>query len=327
VIAAARQLGLEETQPEGLKTLLGAEIETLPTDELTQAVMEASIFAPVTSSQKRKVVEQLRHGGEYVAMTGDGLDDIAAMRQSNLSITIQASTQAAVSFADIILLKDSLQALPQVLRHGRRIVNGLIDVLKLNLVQVVYIFFLLIAMFITQNKVFFYDPAQGGVIVFFTIVIPSVGLTLWAKSGTISEKKIFSQLLHFIIPVGLTSVLASLGVYFIFDYLTGSTIYAQLGVTYTLSTTGMLMVLFIKPPNRFWAGDTPVNRDKRFIWMVLVMFILFGVVLVIPLAQELLKVAPLRQVEHYLIIAVVTLFWVLLTKLIWMLPGIKPNKK
>ena len=87
------------------------------------------------------------------------------------------------------------------------------------------------------------------------------------------------------------------------------------------------MVLFIKPPNRFWAGDTPVNRDKRFIWMVLVMFILFGVVLVIPLAQELLKVAPLRQVEHYLIIAVVTLFWVLLTKLIWMLPGIKPNKK
>ena len=106
----------------------------------------------------------------------------------------------------------------------------------------------------------------------------------------------------------------------------GDTIYAQLGVTYTLSVTGMLMVLFIKPPNRFWAGDTPVNRDERFIWMVLVMFILFGIVLVIPLAQELLKIAPLQQIEHYLIIAGVTIVWALLTKMIWILPGVKLKK-
>jgi magnesium-transporting ATPase (P-type) len=326
VVAAARQLGLAETQPGRLKTLSGVEIESLPVGQLAEVVREATVFAPVTSPQKGKIIQALRSGEEYVAMTGEGLGDIEAMQRANLSITVQGGTQAAVSFADIILLRDSLQALPQVLQQGRRIVNGLIDVLKLNLVQVAYIFFLLIAMLITQQKVFFYDPTQGGVIVFFTIVIPSLGLTLWAETGTISEKRILSQLLRFIIPVGLTSALASLAVYFGFEYLTSSVIYAQLGVTYTLSFTGMLMVLFIKPPNRFWAGDTPVRRDKRFIWMVLVMFVLFGIVLIIPLAQELLKVTPLRQIEHYLIIVVVTIIWAIITKLIWVFP-IKLNRR
>jgi cation-transporting ATPase E len=294
--------------------------------QLIKTVDETTIFAPVAASQKGEIVRALRTGGEYVAMTGEGLSDIEAMQQANLSVTVQGSTQAAVSFADIILLKNSLQALPQVLREGRRIVNGLIDVLKLNLVQVVYLFSLLVIMLITQNKVFFYDSAQGGVIVFFTIVIPSLGLTLWAETTLLSEKKILSQLLRFTIPVGLTSAIASVTVYFIFMYLSSSVAYAQIGVTYTLTVTGMLMVLFIKPPNRFWAGDTPVNRDKRFVWMVVVMFVLFGIALMIPLAQELLMIAPLRQWEHYLIIVGVIMIWAVLTRLIWLLPKIRLNE-
>ena len=325
-VAAARQLGLEENQPEGLKTLSGTDIETMRPEYFPQAVREATVFAPVTTQQKGKIIELLRDSGEYVAMTGEGINDIEAMRQANLSITIQGGTQAAVSFADIILLKDSLQALPKVLHQGRRIVNGLMDVLKLNLVQVVYIFFLLIAMIVFKNKVFFYDPTQGGVIVFFTIVIPSVGLTFWATSGAISEKRMLSQLMRFIIPVGLTSALASLVVYYVFEYLTGDSFYAQLGVTFTLTLTGMLMVLFIKPPNKFWVGDNKLSGDKRFVWMVLVMFILFGIVLVVPIAQELLKVAPLRQVDHYLIIGGIVLIWAVLTKLIWLLPGMRINE-
>jgi cation-transporting ATPase E len=215
--------------------------------------------------------------------------------------------------------------LPQVLKQGRRIVNGLMDVLKLNLVQVAYIFLLLIAMVVTRNKVFFYDPTQGGLIVFFSVVLPSVALTFWATSGPISEKRMLSQLLRFILPVGLTSALASLAIYFIFEHLTGDTAYAQLGVTYTLTMTGILMVLFIKPPSKFWVGYSQLSGDKRFLWMVLVMVILFGIVLLIPLAQELLKLALLREPEHYLMIVSVTLVWVLLTKLIWYLLGMQPN--
>jgi len=322
-VAAARQLGLEETQPGGLKTLSGVEIERMRGNQLTQAVREATIFAPVSPSQNANIIESLRNGGEYVAMTGEGLADIDAMRQANLSITIQAGTQAAVSFADIILLRDSLQALPQVLQRGRRIVNGLIDVLKLNLVQVVYIFFLLIAMILLKNHVFFYDPAQGGLIVFFTIVIPSIGLTFWASSGAISEERILPQLSRFIIPVGFTSALASLVTYYIFKQLTGDFRYAQLGVTYTLTLTGTLMVLFIMPPTKFWVGDSPLSGDRRFVWMVVVMFILFGIAMMIPLAQELLKVAPLLEIDHYLYIGGITLVWVVITKLILLLPGLR----
>jgi magnesium-transporting ATPase (P-type) len=327
IVAAARQLGLEDAQTSGLKSLSGDDIEHLHDGQLTQVVKGTTIFAPVTTTQKRRIIEALRGGDEYVAMTGEGLADIDAMRHANLSIAIQGGSQAAISFADIILLKDSLQALPSVLRQGRRIVNGLIDVLKVNLVQVAYIFFLLIAMLLMQKRVFFYDPTQGGLIVFFSIVIPSLGLTLWATSGAVSEKRILSQLMRFVIPVGFTSALASLAVYIIFESLTGDRSYAQLGVTYILSFTGMLMVLFIKPPRKFWVGESPLSGDMRFVWMVLVMFILFAVTMMIPLAQELLKVAPLRAIEHYLVIFGVTLVWMLFTKLVWLLPGLRLEKR
>ena len=120
--------------------------------------------------------------------------------------------------------------------------------------------------------------------------------------------------------------MASLMVYFGFRNLTGDPIYAQLGVTYTLSLTGILMVLFVKPPSKFWVGDSALSGDKRFVWMAMVMLILFGVVIMIPLAQELLKVAPLQQIDHYFYILGAVLIWVILTKLIWLLPGIKLNK-
>ena len=181
-------------------------------------------------------------------------------------------------------------------------------------------------MLVTQNKSFFYDPTQGGLIVFFTIVIPSVGLTIWATSEAISEKKILSQLIRFTIPVGFASTLASLVVYFGFRHLTGDPIYEQLGVTYTISLTGILMVLFIKPPSKFWMGDSPLRGDIRFIWMVLVMLILFGIVIMLPIAQELIKVAPLQQIDHYFYILGAVLMWIVLTKLIWLLPGIKLSK-
>ena len=170
---------------------------------------------------------------------------------------------------------------------------------------------------------FFYDPAQGGLIVFFTIVIPSVGLTFWASSGAISEERILPQLLRFIIPVGFTNALASLATFYIFNHLTGDFRYAQLGVTYTLTLTGILMVLFIMPPSKFWVGNSPLRGDKRVIGMVLAMFILFGIAMMIPLAQELLKVAPLLEIDHYLFIGGITLVWVVITKLILLLPGLR----
>jgi magnesium-transporting ATPase (P-type) len=326
VLSAARELGLEDAQLTGLKTLSGTDIERLYGDQLIQTVRDTTIFAPVNSTQKAKVIETLDDGGDYVAMIGEGLGDVEALQQAHLSITIQGGSQVAVSFADIVLLKDSLEALPQVLQRGRKIVNGLIDVLKLNLVQVAYIFFLLIATVLLGNKVFFYDPAQGGLIVFFTIVIPSIGVTLWATSSAISESRIRSQLLRFIIPVGITSALAGLFIYYIFLNLSGDIRYAQLGVTYTLTMTGILMILFIMPPSKFWVGNSPLRGDKRVIWVVLVMFVLFGITMVIPLAQELLKVAPLRKFDHYMIIAGVTLVWVILTKLVFLIPWLRYRK-
>jgi len=70
-------------------------------------------------------------------------------------------------------------------------------------------------------------------------------------------------------------------------------------------------------------GNSPMRGDKRVIGMVLAMFILFGIAMMIPLAQELLKVSPLLEIDHYLFIGGITLVWVVITKLILLLPGLR----
>ena len=323
VEAAARQLGLDAMQGGVMKTLTGEQIRALRGDKLRRAVRAATIIAPVTSQQKGEVVRLMRESGEFVAMTGAEMSDVPAMREANLSVAVRGGVQAAISFADIVLIKESLQALPQVLRRGRMIVNGLLDVLKLNLVQVVYIFFLLVAMVITRSQVFYYDPTQGGLIVFFAIVIPSVGLTFWASRSPVSPDRMLPDLLKFILPVGLTSALASLFIFYVFRERTGNAVYAQLGVTYVLSLAGMITVLFVRPPNRFWGGGSKVDGDLRFVVMLVVMVALYIMVLFIPLAQKLLKVAPLARPEDYQIVAGVILVWILATRTLWLLPWLR----
>lgn len=225
--------------------------------------------------------------------------------------------------ADIVLLDDSLHVLPIVLQRGQRIVNGLLDVLKINLAQVGYVLLLILAMVIGGGRNFFYHATQGGVISFFTTILPSIGLTIWASAGALPRQYLRSRLWHFVVPAAFTMTAAALLISIIFGRTVVSTPYSQLAVTYGLIVIGLLLVVFVQPPTRFWVGGDVLSGNRRTIYMVIVLFLVFIAATYIPLTQGWFRLAPLAQARDYAVIAAVSVVWSLLIRLIWRAPWLR----
>ncbi|HSG15222.1 MAG TPA: hypothetical protein VLE70_02720, partial [Anaerolineae bacterium] len=258
---------------------------------------------------------------------GDRVDDVPAMEAANLSIGLRSSSQAALSTADIILLEDSLEVLPAMLQQGQRIVNGLLDVLKISLTQIGYILLLLLVMAVTGKRVFYYHPTHGGVISFFTVIIPTVGLTLWSSAQALPVRFMRSRLAHFVVPAAITMAAATLAMNQISGPLDLSTPVSQLFVTYGLVVIGLLLVIFVQPPTRFWVGGDVLSGDRRIVTMVIVLFLLFIAITYIPQMQEWLRLGPLASVRDYVVIAAVSVMWTMLIRLIWRSPWLRERSR
>ncbi len=106
--------------------ITGKELQQFNNILLQESVKNASVFAKVTPEQKKRIVEALQQNGEIVAMTGDGVNDAAALKLANIGIAMgKAGTEVAKEAADIILLDDKLSTIPQTIKDGRRIYDNI----------------------------------------------------------------------------------------------------------------------------------------------------------------------------------------------------------
>ncbi len=104
--------------------------------QFSRVVERTTIFGRITPEQKQRIIATLRAQGRYVAMTGDGVNDVLALKQAKLGIAMQSGTQAARNVADIVLLGDSFAALPEAFLEGQRIMNGMGDILRLYMTRI-----------------------------------------------------------------------------------------------------------------------------------------------------------------------------------------------
>jgi cation-transporting ATPase E len=323
VLATAERLGLIENEPTLQAVISGLQLAQMNERQFEQAVKEATVLGQLSREQKREVVRTLRQLKEQVAMVGDRVDDVPAMEAANLSITLRSSSQVALSSADIVLLEDSLQVLPTVLQQGQRIVNGLLDILKINLTQIGYVLLLIVVMAVTGKRIFYYNGTQGGVIAFFTIIGPSVGLTLWSSARALPLQYMRSRLVHFAVPAAISMAVATLVINQFVGLANFNTIYSQLAVTYGLIMIGLLLVLFVQPPTRFWVGGDVLGGDRRIIYMVIVLFLVFIAATHIPLTQRWFRLAPLEDVTDYLVLGAISVLWLLVARAIWRAPWLR----
>jgi len=159
---------------------------TLTTDEdVKEAASIYSIFGRVTPNQKRVLIQALKAAGHTVAMTGDGVNDVLALRDADCSIAMAGGSDAARQVSQLVLLDSNFSSITRVLMEGRRVINNIRRVASLFLVKTIFSFVLAIIV-IVANKAYPFVPIQLTLISTLTIGIPAFFLALEPNKNRVS---------------------------------------------------------------------------------------------------------------------------------------------
>lgn len=224
--------------------------QTIQEGEYEKTVQEYNVFGRVKPEQKRKFVTALQKQGNTVAMTGDGVNDILAMKKADCSIAMASGNSAAVQASQVVLLDSNFTKMPQVVNEGRRVVNNIQRSASLFLVKNIFSFLMAIfSLIMTINYPL--QPSQITLISTFTIGLPSFLLALESNHQRI-RGKFMPNVLAKAIPGGLTdwlavAILVIAGSYIALDH-------GQVGTTATmlLILVGIMVMYHISAPmNKF----------------------------------------------------------------------------
>lgn len=200
VSEVASQAGIE-----GAENYVDASTLRTP-EQVARAMEKYTVFGRVTPNQKRQFVQALQEAGNTVAMTGDGVNDVLALKDADCSIAMASGSEAAAQAAQVVLLNSDFACMPSVVLEGRRVVNNIQRSASLFLVKNIFSFLLSIfsAVFMITYPL---EPSQISLISMFTIGIPGFFLALEPNKTRIQGHFITNVLLK-ALPAGLTDVIA-----------------------------------------------------------------------------------------------------------------------
>lgn len=180
---------------------------TLKTQEdVERAVARYTVFGRVTPAQKRQFVQALKSQGKTVAMTGDGVNDVLALKDADCSVAMASGSDAAVQASQVVLLESDFSCMPSVVLEGRRVVNNIQRSASLFLVKNIFSF--LLSLFAVVFMITYpLEPSQVSLISMFTIGIPAFFLALQPNKEVIRGHFLTNVFLK-ALPAGLTDVLA-----------------------------------------------------------------------------------------------------------------------
>lgn len=342
VAALVKQTGIVEP-----KLMTGPELAVMSTADFSQAAAESTIFGRIAPQQKEQLVTALIQRGHYVAMIGDGVNDILALKKAKLSIAMQSGSNATRSVANMVLLNDSYAALAPALLEGKRVANGITNATYLMLTRSFTYAFVIIGVLMVGLD-FPFEPAQTGVTL-LTIGLPAFFLTLWARPDAKPEP-LLALLMRFVLPVALWSMLIGVTIFAIVYFrfgsqlqgttippdviarfenytrltyqvdqqfgLTAARILAQTALSIFLTLCALVTILFLEPPVVLLASWRAVSPDRRPTWLALGMIGLLGVGLFMPAVTGYLGfIQPMPGV--WLLVSGGLLLWGLGLSLFW----------
>lgn len=156
-------------------------------DELHRRVEDYTIFGRTTPEQKLEIVEQLQKDGHVVAMTGDGVNDVMALNEADLSIAMQSGSDAARNVSQVILMDSDFASLPHILKEGRRAINNMERSAVLYLVKTIYSFIMAVVFSLISIK-YPFEPIQLTLIGALSIGIPSFILAMEPNSQRVKGR-------------------------------------------------------------------------------------------------------------------------------------------
>ena len=175
-------------------------------EDIRLAIEKYTVFGRVTPKQKRQFVRALKANGKIVAMTGDGVNDVLALKDADCSIAMASGSEAAANAAQIVLLDSNFACMPSVVFEGRRVVNNIQSSASLFLVKNIFSMSLAIFSLIFRLK-YPLVPSQISMLGLFTIGIPAFFLALQPNKSIIKGHFLTNVLLK-ALPAGLTDFIA-----------------------------------------------------------------------------------------------------------------------
>lgn len=302
VAALARQAGFDT----GAGVISGIELDKMDAKQFAETAQKASVFGRITPEQKENLVKALKEQGFYLAMIGDGVNDVLSLKQAHIGISMQSGSTATRNVADIVLLNDSFAALPGVFIEGQKILNGMQDTMRLLLSRTFFVV-LLVSAITLVGKTFPFLPRHDALVSFINAGLPPIFLAAWAKAGT-PTRDMLGKAAKFFIPASIMLALVGFGVYFYALENTTTIETARTALITVIVFCGMFLILFVKPPHEIFAAVEPVSQDKRPLWMVLALVVIYFGLMLIEGVNDFFELVPLSAAT-YATLAAISVLW------------------
>jgi magnesium-transporting ATPase (P-type) len=298
VHATVNQLGL----PIGRESVVtGAELATASDPQ--RLIAERSIFARIAPNQKVEIVESLQQQGGRVAMIGDGINDLLAIKRADLGIAMGEGSSAAKTVAGLVLANNQFELLPAILAEGRNILRNLRRAGKIFLLKNVYTLFLIVVALGTLGLSFPYLPQQVTLLNKFTIGVPVFVITISRTSAARARHAGFLwQIGWFAITTGLVVGLAGLAVF----WLSARGLEDPLVTQRTMLLSTLILLGVGNLPRVLTAeGEHLTRADRLFLCWIPAALLLYAGVMYWPPTADFFQLAPLSLYEWGVVVAVV----------------------
>ena len=322
------------------KIISGDELDAIGAEEFPSTVAETNIFGRMRPEHKERIIDGLKSQGRYVAMVGDGVNDVRSLKTANVGVALQSGSGAARGVADMILLDDRFSALPAALIEGRRITTGMRSILRLYLARnFVLAFIIAFTLFVFQTVPML--PTNNAYYAFVSLSIPAFLMTVWAKPRK-TEGDILPIVLRFAVPAALSIAVFACIVYSLYYlgvvsgvisitftaeqlenawfleyagsteptalYLTAE-LAARNALVFFCTLAGITLVLLAAPFNRWFSVDGSVHGDWKPVVLVFLLYLVFAVIFRIDAAMYVAGITPLRYIDFFFITGMVSLWF------------------
>ena len=321
------------------RILSGDELDSLSGRERTGRILETNIFGRMKPDHKEVIVEELKKSGRYVAMIGDGVNDVKALKVANVGIALQSGSGAARGVADMVLMSDRFSSLPKALMEGNRTVSGMRDILKLYLVRnfvIALLLIMIVGLFGTPPML----PVPAAFYAFVSLSIAAFLMVIWAKPSKI-ERSIIPGVLRYAVPTAITMALFGFITYLVF-YVGGAYGLLNLGAGFDIEwfgwpsandpmaevmgrnallpflvAAGILQILFVVPRFKFFSINGRTSSDvKPTILVILLLGLLALAYWAIGTYEEfaVFEIALISPVYAYVLVAALLAIWFFFTR-------------
>jgi cation-transporting ATPase E len=251
--------------------------------ELTRLARTVSVIGRISPEGKRRVVEALRDDGRYVAMVGDGVNDVPALKAARLAVAQGSGTEMAKAVSDLVLVNGDFSAVPKMLADGRKILRNLQRVTKLFVAKSVFAAFLILAIGLTPTE-YPLLPRQLTLAAALTVGVPAFFLALAPSEGPWRPRGFLREVGRFAVPAGVAAGMGVLASYLVtlnvFDLGLDD---ARTAATTTLVAVGLYLVLALE-----------ATGGQRTRWVALLcaaLFAVYAIVLALPAVRDFFDLA------------------------------------